>query len=80
MHIPQYEQRIIANPAKRTQVNLKEPDTFRDTSSLNRVTKRIEQSANLGGDVYLDMKRQRDQGIVDEFTNQYNVAKVEKVN
>lgn len=80
MRIPQYEQRIIANPAKRTQVNLKEPDTFRDTSSLNRVTKRIEQSANLGGDVYLDMKRQRDQGIVDEFTNQYNVAKVEKVN
>lgn len=80
MRIPQYEQRIIANPAKRTQVNLKEPETFRDLSSLQRQTKSIEKTANLGADVYLDMKKQRDQGIVDEFTNQYNVEKINKVN
>lgn len=80
MRIPQYEQRIIASPAKRTQANIKEPETFRDTSSLNRVTKKMGQTAELAGDVYLDMKKQRDQGIVDEFTNQYNVAKIEKVN
>lgn len=80
MRIPQYEQRIIANPAKRTQVNLKEPETFRDLSSLQRQTKSIEKTANLAGDIYYDMKKQRDQGIVDEFTNQYNVEKINKVN
>lgn len=80
MRIPQYEQRIIADPAKRTQVNLKEPETFRDLSSLQRQTKSIEKTANLGADLYLDMKKQRDQGIVDEFTNQYNVEKINKVN
>lgn len=80
MRIPQYEQRIIADPAKRTQVNLKEPETFRDLSSLQRQTKSIEKSANLAGDIYYDMKKQRDQGIVDEFTNQYNVEKINKVN
>ena len=79
MRIPQYEQRIIASPAKRTQANIKEPETFRDTSSLNRIAKKMGQTAELAGDVYLDMKKQRDQGIVDEFTNQYNVAKIEKV-
>lgn len=80
MRIPQYEQRIIADPAKRTQVNLKEPETFRDLSSLQRQTKSAEKSINLAGDIYYDMKKQRDQGIVDEFTNQYNVEKINKVN
>lgn len=80
MRIPQYEQRIIASPAKRTQVNLEEPKAFRDLSSLQRQTESIEKSADLAGDVYYDMKKQRDQGIVDEFNNQYNVEKINKVN
>ena len=79
MRIPQYEQRIIADPARRTQINITEPKEFSDTSHLNRMTKQGLNTATEFGEAYLEMKQQRDKGIVNEFGNIYETDKANKV-
>ena len=79
MRIPQYEQRIVADPARRTQINITEPKEFSDTSHLNRMTKQGLNTATEFGEAYLEMKQQRDKGIVNEFGNIYETDKANKV-
>lgn len=79
MRIPQYEQRIIADPARRTQINITEPKEFSDTAHLNRMTKQGLDTATEFGEAYLEMKQQRDKGIVNEFGNIYETDKANKV-
>lgn len=79
MQIPQYEKRIIANTAERAKLNIKEPEALRDTSHLNRQAKRFGDAINTYGDTFLEMKRQRDLGIVNQFMNDYETEKVKKI-
>lgn len=79
MQIPQYDKRIIANTAERTKLNIKEPEALRDTSHLKRQAKQFSDATAEYGDTFLDMKKQRDLGIVNQFMNDYEVEKVKKI-
>ena len=78
--IPEYNQRIIANPESRPQVNLNQPKELGDTSYIDRMTKRVTNFQKEENQILLDMKKERDEGIVNEFMNQYSTARVEKIN
>lgn len=78
--IPEYNDRIIANPESRPQINLNQPKELSDTSFIDRATKRVVNFQKEENEILLDMKKERDNGIVNEFMNQYSTARVEKIN
>ena len=80
VQIPEYNERIIANPEARSSVNIKQPSEFSDVSYLNRINTNLSQAEREQAKVMFDMKKDRDQGIVNEFLNQYSMARTEKLN
>lgn len=79
MKIPEYNRQVGLNIAPRSGVSIKEPEIFRDTSSMERIGKQVLGTAEDMSNVYLDMKKERDKGIVNEFSNQFSMASNEKI-
>lgn len=73
VNIPQYTQRFIAEPAKRTQFNVKEPSTFYDTKHLERQGKIMTDLSKDAAKAFIQMKKERDEGIVNEFMNTFTL-------
>lgn len=79
VEIPQYTQRLIAQPSRRTRVNIREPETFRDTNHLERQMKTLAGMSETATNTFVTMKKQRDAGIVNELMNQFTMERNEKL-
>ena len=77
--IPEYNERIIANPENRPQINLNLPKELSDTSHVDRMANKISNFQKEETEILLDMKKERDDGIVDEFMNTYNTDRISKI-
>lgn len=77
--IPEYNERIIANPESRPQINLNLPKELSDTSHIDRMANKISNFQKEETEILLDMKKERDDGIVDEFMNIYNTDRIAKI-
>lgn len=77
--IPEYNERIIANPESRPQINLNLPKELSDTSHIDRMANKISNFKKEETEVLLDMKKERDNGIVNEFMNIYNTERIAKI-
>lgn len=77
--IPEYNERIIANPESRPQINLNLPKELSDTSHIDRMANKISNFQKEETEVLLDMKKERDNGIVNEFMNIYNTERIAKI-
>lgn len=75
MKIPEYTQRITANYTPTTKVRLEEPKVFGDLSNLERNKNKVFNTAEKLSNVYFDMKKQRDEGITNEFMLKFAEAK-----
>lgn len=80
MKIPEYNRQASLDIAPRSNVSIKEPEIFRDTSSVERIGKQMLDTAEDMSNIYLDMKKERDNGIVNEFMNQFSLERVNKLN
>lgn len=80
MKIPEYNRQASLDIAPRSNVSIKEPEIFRDTSSVERIGKQMLGTAEDMSNIYLDMKKERDNGIVNEFMNQFSLERVNKLN
>lgn len=80
VQIPEYNERIIANPEPRSAMNINQPSEFSDVSYLERINKGFSDTSREQAQIMFDMKRERDEGIATEFLNQYSMAKTEKLN
>lgn len=80
MKIPEYNRQVGLDLANRSGVSIKEPDIFRDTSDMQNIGKQVLGTAGDLSEVYLDMKKERDNGIVNEFMNQFSLEQVNKIN
>lgn len=74
VEIPQYTRQIIAEPESRTKVNIKEPDTFSDRGYMRERSKIVSEFSKDMAETFVEMKNTRDQGIVDEYMNQFSIA------
>lgn len=79
MQIPEYNERIVANVTPRTKMNIQEPAIMRDRSYLGNEVRTISNTVNTLGDAFVQMKQQRDAGIVDEFMNNFNIDSANKI-
>lgn len=80
VQIPEYNERIIARPESRPVSRLSQPDEFTDVSYLERMNRDALRAKAEQVQIMLDMKKDRDESIANEFLNQYSMAKTEKLN
>lgn len=77
--IPEYNDRIIANPESRPQQNLSLPKPLTDTSFIKNIGDTFSDFKKEEMNILVDMKKERDTGIVNEFMNNYNTDRVAKI-
>lgn len=78
--IPEYNDRVMADTAQRPSVRIRAPEVLRDMSFANRIGKQVVDTVSTQKEIELEMKKERDAGIANEFMNQFSIAKVEKLN
>lgn len=80
MPIPEYTNRVIADTVKSRGVSIQEPDAFANIAANTAQQGRqlIRGVGELAG-AYIEMKQERDNGIVDQFLNEFTMAKALKV-
>lgn len=78
--IPEYNERIIADTAQRPGIRIQEPEVLKDMSFARRIGKQITDTVATQKGIELEMKKERDAGIANEFMNQFSIAKAEKLN
>lgn len=80
MPIPEYTNRVIADTARSQGISLREPETFANLPErVARQGKEFMQDVGELAGAYVEMKRERDAGIVDQFLNEFTMAKALKV-
>ena len=80
VQIPDYNQRVDLRLQDRGQIRLNAPEALTSTAGIEANAKQLVNAAKDMSDIYLQMKQNRDEGIVNAFMNEFTVARALKMN